>query len=231
MSSEALGRGRVGEIIVLHGEIGGLLKTSLKKAIRIGELMTEQKASLKHGEFTPWIKANLPFTDRTARKYMQLYENRELLKTENVSGLTGAYKLLEAPKPTFREQIHALRKRITAVYLIKDDEKRLRECVAIRDEALTMAQDAAERLLDAEVALGRAIIEAQKADEDYETISKKAQEAEVAALSWIENSLSKANVRVVEPYKAEIKLLAEQDIDESVSESANRVLGALRNVA
>jgi hypothetical protein len=58
------------EIVKLHNEIIDALKMTLRKAIRIGELLTEQKQSLKHGEFAPWIKDNLPFTDRTAQMYM-----------------------------------------------------------------------------------------------------------------------------------------------------------------
>ena len=85
------------EIVTLHQEIAGHLKISLEKAIKIGELLTEQKESLKHGQFTPWIKDNLPFTDRTARNYMRLYHARDKLKTERVSDLNEAYRLLEAP--------------------------------------------------------------------------------------------------------------------------------------
>lgn len=87
-------KSRIREIIDLHGEIADYLKISLNKAIRIGELLTEQKKSLKHGEFTPWIKANLPFTARTAQNYMQFYHNRELFKTESVSDLSSAYAIL-----------------------------------------------------------------------------------------------------------------------------------------
>lgn len=88
---------RINEINRLHNEIVGHLKTSLEKAMRIGELLTEQKQKLKHGEFTPWIKANLPFTDRTARNYMRLHRERDRIKTETVSDLKSAYKLLEIP--------------------------------------------------------------------------------------------------------------------------------------
>lgn len=87
-------KSRISEIVTLHGEVCGLLKMSLEKAIRIGELLTEQKASLQHGDFIPWIQTNLPFTDRTARSYMNCYRNRDLLKTESISDLKGAYKLL-----------------------------------------------------------------------------------------------------------------------------------------
>ena len=96
-------KSKIQEIISLHDEVRGYLKLSLEKAIRIGELLAEQKESLKHGEFTPWVKANLPFTDRTARNYMGLYRKRDLLKTETVSDLTSAYKLLAAPKTELEE--------------------------------------------------------------------------------------------------------------------------------
>jgi hypothetical protein len=86
------------EIIRLHNEIINSLKMSLHNAIRIGELLSEQKASLKHGKFTPWIKGNLPFTDRTARNYMRVYRERDRLKTETVSDLKSAYRLLEMRK-------------------------------------------------------------------------------------------------------------------------------------
>ena len=95
-------RTRADTIIILHNEIIGHLTKSLEKAIRIGELLTEQKRTLKHGDFTNWILDNLPFTDRTARNYMRLYDNRDKLKTENVSDLASAYKLLSY-NPTIKE--------------------------------------------------------------------------------------------------------------------------------
>jgi len=89
-------KNRITEICELHNEI---YESILDKGIRIGQLLSEQKTSLKHGEFIPWVKANLPFTERTAQFYMKIYTNRERIKNENVSHLTEAYKLLEAPKP------------------------------------------------------------------------------------------------------------------------------------
>jgi hypothetical protein len=84
------------EIRQLHED---LLTTTLDKAIRIGELLTEQKASLKHGEWLPWIEENLPFDRATAANYMRLFDRREELKCKTVLHLTDAYKLL-APPPT-----------------------------------------------------------------------------------------------------------------------------------
>lgn len=87
---------KIFEIQNLHGEILSSLRTNLDKAIRIGELLTEIKAGLPHGGFGPWCEQHLPFTDRTARNYMRLHRDRDRLKTETVSDLKVAYKLLTA---------------------------------------------------------------------------------------------------------------------------------------
>ena len=90
---------RADEINRLHGEIVGALRTSVEAAVRIGKLLSEQKAELAHGEWLPWIEANLPFTDRTAQKYMRVYEGRPALpegKSEPGSdlSLTAAYRAI-----------------------------------------------------------------------------------------------------------------------------------------
>jgi len=87
------------EINRLHDEVLRSSRTTLAKAIRIGELLTRQKAAMSHGTFQKWIWSALPFCDRTARSYMRLFENRERLKTETISDLGEAYSLLREAKP------------------------------------------------------------------------------------------------------------------------------------
>jgi hypothetical protein len=91
---EEIEKSRIEEIKRLHNEILGFVKLSLENAIRIGQLLTDQKEELGHGEFIRWIKDNLPFTDRAARRYMGLWRYRDTLKSENVSDLSSAYQLL-----------------------------------------------------------------------------------------------------------------------------------------
>ncbi|MHC1767932.1 MAG: DNA N-6-adenine-methyltransferase [Verrucomicrobiia bacterium] len=81
----------------LHSELLGLARTSLEIAIRIGELLTEQKARLKHGEWLPWVKDNIEFSEATAKRYMSVHRRRDELKSLNVSDLSDAYRLLSAP--------------------------------------------------------------------------------------------------------------------------------------
>lgn len=92
----------VDEITRLHCEIIETARTTLDKAIRIGELLAGIRAGLKHGEWLPWIGANLPFTDRTARNYIRCFQNHDLLKLETVSDLSDAYRLLADSKEDAR---------------------------------------------------------------------------------------------------------------------------------
>lgn len=79
---------RVAEITRLHNELGQLIVKSLQNAMRIGELLVEQKARLRHGEWTPWVKENLPFSPRHSQKYMQIYAHREALKAPSMAHLS-----------------------------------------------------------------------------------------------------------------------------------------------
>jgi hypothetical protein len=84
----------------LHLETSSYLTIALWKAVEIGQLLTEQKEELKHGEFMPWIKANMPFSTATARNYMRLWERREDLKLLTVSNLKTAYKVVKETLPS-----------------------------------------------------------------------------------------------------------------------------------
>jgi len=86
------------EINRLHSEIMSAAKTSLEKAIQIGELLTAKKQSMKHGEWLPWIKERLSFSARTVQNYLRCWERRADLKNASVAFLADAYRLLTPPK-------------------------------------------------------------------------------------------------------------------------------------
>jgi hypothetical protein len=48
---------------------------AIKHAIKCGELLTEQKSRLKHGEFGPWIAKHCKFSQATANNYMKAAQN------------------------------------------------------------------------------------------------------------------------------------------------------------
>ena len=84
----------VEEINWLHTQICAASRTTLDKAIRIGELLAQQKSALKHGQWLPWLKANVEFSHKTATSYMHLWDRRSEFETVSNLGLTDAYRLL-----------------------------------------------------------------------------------------------------------------------------------------
>ena len=69
----------------------------LEKAIRIGELLAEQKETMAHGEWLPWLADKVPSSERTARNYMRLYDQRAELKKGKIAALSAAYKMMAVP--------------------------------------------------------------------------------------------------------------------------------------
>lgn len=84
---------RVIEIQTLLSELNQALKMSVGKAIRIGQLLSEQKTDMGHGEFLPWLESNFEMSERTAQKYMMLYRHRD--KTALNADLHEAYEQIE----------------------------------------------------------------------------------------------------------------------------------------
>jgi len=81
-------------IIRLHISIADMLSQSLVTATEIGRLLFEQKRVIKHGEFSNWVEAHLPFKLRTAQRYMKLHQYKETLNEKGVNSITEAYHYL-----------------------------------------------------------------------------------------------------------------------------------------
>ena len=86
-----------------HAEVLASLRTTLTKAMAVGDLLIEAKGQVPHGQWLPWLAERCPaLSDRTARHYMRLARNREALaKSANFADLTAqeAAQLLAAPEP------------------------------------------------------------------------------------------------------------------------------------
>lgn len=120
MAKADIEKSRISKMRELHSKIESGLKMTLEAALELGGMLVETKAELSHGEFLPWIAANMNFAERTARYYMAMYRKRGIFKTANVADLAGAYCLLE-PAPEDRRV--EFEKRILQVGKLKDEDK------------------------------------------------------------------------------------------------------------
>ena len=65
----------------LHAAFVKHSKDAIDRALELGEILTRIKESVEHGEWLPWIEANVPeISTRTAQNCMRLWKKRDLLK-------------------------------------------------------------------------------------------------------------------------------------------------------
>ncbi|MCW7475543.1 DUF3102 domain-containing protein [Leptospira levettii] len=84
----------VKRIIELHESVLGGMKNVLQNAMVLGEELLRIKEDLGHGNWIPWIEQNLPFSERSARNYISIFKNRELLNRQPIADLKSAIKFL-----------------------------------------------------------------------------------------------------------------------------------------
>jgi hypothetical protein len=79
------------EINQLHLENCKSAEQTIERAIRIGELLTKERAERKHGEWLPWLKTNIQFSQDTAERYRRIYKHRDKIRT--MRNLSEAYRI------------------------------------------------------------------------------------------------------------------------------------------
>lgn len=100
-------------IIDLHTQLLSYGRKSLAVAIEVGQLLSEQKRTLQHGQWTAWIGEHLPFGARTASTYMRLFAMKDLLKSENISDLGRAQQLMTRVSVTrSRDSVSAIQAKL-----------------------------------------------------------------------------------------------------------------------
>lgn len=93
---------KVDRIRTLASELDQLGQTALEKAVEAGSLLRECKAGLDHGQWLPWLKSNFSFSDRTARRWIQVAEDSSSGKLDTMSNLnlSEAYRSVTETKET-----------------------------------------------------------------------------------------------------------------------------------
>ena len=71
-----------------------LYRNTVSAIISVGTALIEAKKSLPHGDFTPMVKRDLPFSERTAQRLMQIAGNSVLTDPSHASALPPNYTTL-----------------------------------------------------------------------------------------------------------------------------------------
>jgi len=86
--NNAVAKGATAEIIKWHNIAHDRLCGTWEAYVKCGELLTAEQAKLNHGEWIPWIEANLPFGRSQAWRYMRCYEQRHETNVASKQHLT-----------------------------------------------------------------------------------------------------------------------------------------------
>lgn len=183
----------VRDIEAVTCEILHLKQELAQNIVDIGLRLIEAKTMLSHGEWLPWLKENVCFSEATAQRYMKVaaeFPNPALVRD---LGVRKALALLELP-PSERENFAEENNVVDMTS--RELEKAIRE----RDEARKAAEAAQADARSAEES--RAKMEADM--KALEEIHRSAQEGEAQA----RDALAKA--------QAELKELRERPVDVAV---------------
>ncbi len=84
-----------------HQQVQESLRNALLYAWKAGEILSQVRSSLPHGEWTPWLSANFQGTPQTARGYMRIFEQwdeiESALATNPNLSLRRGLKILSSP--------------------------------------------------------------------------------------------------------------------------------------
>jgi hypothetical protein len=91
----------VAQIEAEHAAAHDAARSAIEHAIACGQLLAEAKAGVGHGAWLPWVKTNLSFGERQARKYMRLARHVDELPNRTLNSdltIDGALALLAGPR-------------------------------------------------------------------------------------------------------------------------------------
>ena len=204
-------------------------RVTLLCGIEIGRRLKEAKDLLAHGEWLGWLSRETDFSDRTAQRYMQAFEeygaaqlgmfgpetNATTLSDLPISKALALLSVPESDREAFAEEVDA-------EHL---STRELQQAIRERDEALKRAQAAEEELLqadeghalkvaDLEEKLTAAMEEAEKG-----RAAQEAARTERAEKETLERQLSTARDTIRELENRPVDVAVERD-EEAIQEAA-----------
>ena len=90
----------------MEKELRLLTGSTNEQMFRMGEILVAAKKIVGHGKFGDWIKNNVPFSERTANNYMNVY--KMCLGQQELLEQFGRSALEEICKPNFAEDLRDL---------------------------------------------------------------------------------------------------------------------------
>lgn len=147
--TEAAGELMPRPIEVITAEIWAYKQQAGYAILEIGRRLNEAKEQLTHGEWLPWLKEKVDFSEVTAQRFMRLAREYTNPSTVTDLGASKALTLLALPaseRDEFLAEKHTVKGEEKTAFEMSNTE--LAAAIKERDEARRRAEDAEKALAD-----------------------------------------------------------------------------------
>ena len=152
--------------------------------LTIGRCLIEAKEMLSHGEWLPWLNEKVSYSDRTARRFMQMYRqlsNRPALANLGASKALALLALPEKDRDEFLEENNVVDMTTRQLeQAIKDREEARKAAETAKADA--KAAEQARAKMEADMKVVNATLEAAKAEKEQADREAARLEQELAKL-------------------------------------------------
>ncbi|PJZ87343.1 DUF3102 domain-containing protein, partial [Leptospira levettii] len=100
----------------LFRELNKQVRNVVENAIALGRNLEEVKKLVPYGQWEPWVKENLPFTSRTARRYMDLYLKSKSQLITDAKTINEAMGIITNPEAEVEDQSKETKKSAIAIF-------------------------------------------------------------------------------------------------------------------
>lgn len=189
----------------------------VRSAIKIGQLLKEVKASLKHGEWEPWLRDNVDYSISKAQRFMKMadaYEGQLAAGDEDLAELFAS--MVPSKALVLAQLAPAQRKEFVQEHNTDEMSVReMREAVKAKEEAEKRAAQAEKEMLEERMKLDAS---EQANEELYELL--QAERAKVAEISPEERAKIEAAAKKAAEDAAKAKIEAAKKKAEKELEKA-----------
>lgn len=216
---------------------------AVQHAINCGLMLLQVKASLKHGEWLPWLKAQretgqIDFSDETAKRYMRVASNRSRVTDLAPTSIRAALELLTEDKSDEAQSaldLETAKEREAAdakAKMIQEAVDRLNAEKAQLQSALALVEQRAEDFRAESIEKGKALKEtdqlAKTAQSEAATLRRTlAAEAEKLANAKINELRQQLDNLAIDKAELDAKLKKlRKEQDEAVEIRAKQVIQA-----
>lgn len=214
------------EEIIFYKNVGG------QAVIEIGRRLTEAKAQLKHGEWLPWLREKVEFSETSAQNFMRIareYGNTHLVGDLGASKALVLLALPASERENFAQEKHVVNGEEKSVSEMSKRE--LEEAIRQRKLAELKAAETARELDRQKEATAEAEAAAEKAQEQAAALRAELEKARKSAAAMDNKALAEFGVLFRQAQET-VNRLTELagELDEENRPKVYRALGALRNM-